>query len=120
MGNSSPGILTDFGLHPSRRKAPTGRICNSLLLSSASFLFLNLQFKGQCGEILLQVFSLIIFPQAPDDLIIAILNFWKICEDNRNSRCTTGVYNTAKKWGKCTKKDFHDLFRHYLGAVYNL
>ncbi len=58
------------------------------------------------ARLLLRVFSLNIFPQAPDDLIIAILNFLKICEDNRNSRGTTGVNNTAKNGENAQKESF--------------
>jgi hypothetical protein len=54
--------------------------------------FFSDSLKGQCSEIFTSgFFSLNILPQAPDDLISAILNLLKICEDNRNSKCTTGV-----------------------------
>jgi hypothetical protein len=49
-------------------------------------------------DFLLHDFSLITFPQAPENNIWVITNFLKICGDIRKSRCTTGVNNTGGKF----------------------
>ena len=43
-------------------------------------------------------FSWISFPQAPEYTIRVVLNFLKIRQDIRRSRCTTGVVDTGGKF----------------------
>ncbi len=56
--------------------------------------------KGQCHEIFcFRFFLWITFPQAPDNNIRIISNFFKNSGDIRKSRCTTGVNDTGgKEW----------------------
>ncbi len=49
-------------------------------------------------DFLLQVFSWIIFPQAPEHNIRAISNFFENSLRYSKSRCTTGINNTGGKW----------------------
>ncbi len=58
-----------------------------------------LRFKGTSScDFLLQVFSCIIFTQAPENNIRVILNFFENCGDIRKSRCTTGINDTSGKF----------------------
>jgi hypothetical protein len=53
-------------------------------------------FKGTVSrDVLLQVFSWIIFPRAPENIARVILNFFKIGGDIHKSRCTTGFNDTG-------------------------
>ena len=78
--------------------------CGSPQYHTSTYAMLVENIKGTVSrDFLRQVFLWITFPQAPDNNIRIISNFFEIRGDIRKSRCTTGVVDTGGKFATGVK-----------------